>query len=572
MTLRRFSAAALLAGLALAACQPIHREHTFDHQYPLPKRDFTLRWIGTSSGAAVWVSTANDGEVNGRYEGVQMVVDPGSPTDVESVVLPYLAENGVRDGGETLSYVVVTSADAQAIAGAERLAKEFPSAQVVAPGRPPFGGKGRGSGAPDLLRLGPEVSARLLKPAAAERASAQAIALRFIDLQFLLLPGHAEGLADAMAEELGERFEKEGFPTTLVYATKAATIDAHALEHLAPELLVGAATADGVFHYAEPKAGEALVITTNGSEMHGPGPRTRSRYGHWVDCSAAGERCGADLPVAAAGPVVIPVTLAGQDEGLFLVDTRAPFSYLARPRFQKIEGWEEAEGAGHSHGGGAIGLEVPAFSLGTGARKVTVHGWHVLPIDPFSIGGTPIAGVIGMDLLQSFRLELRPKERVLTWTPNFDTPRERLAKAESKIEGAHAEYDVPMDRSPNGPLILATMDGEPRSLIVDLAAERTRVYVRKDAWAAKVKESSKEALWLFDVPDEIDAASWKKYDLQAGTLTVKELNLFGAKFSDTPALAIDRPLDTDVLGLDFLQTFDRVSLDFRRRSILLEKG
>lgn len=565
------SALAVVLAASIGACKPIHRDHTYDFEYPRPKSDFTLRWIGLPSGSALWVSTANDGEANGRYEGVHFVVDPGTPGDVEATVLPELARNGVRGDGEALSYVVLTSGDAQAVAGAERLAKEFPEAQVVVPGLPIGGGKRRTSSlGAEFLSVGPEVSARLLR--APGGLPAQALALRFIDVQFLVIPGHDEGLADAMAEELGERFEREGISTTLVHATKGAAIDGHALEHLSPELIVGKSGAVGRFRFADPKPGEVLTLTTNGSEMQGPGPVTRSRYGHWVDCTTAGPSCGAELALATGGPVVVPVTLDGQEEGLFLVDTRAPFSYLARPRFQSIEGWQDAAGAGHSHGAGSIGLEVPAFSLGAPPRSVTVHGWHVLPIEPFSIDGKPIAGVIGLDLLQSFRLDLRPKQRLLALTPNFDTPRERLTKAESKVEGAHAAYDVPMDRSPSGPLILATMDGEPRSLIVDLAAERTRVYVRKDAWESKVKASTKEALWLFDVPDEIDAASWKKYDLQAGPLIVKELNLFGATFADAPALAIDRPLDADVLGLDFLRTFDRVSLDFRRRSILLEKG
>lgn len=77
---------------------------------------------------------------------------------------------------------------------------------------------------------------------------------------------------------------------------------------------------------------------------------------------------------------------------------------------------------------------------------------------------------------------------------------------------------------------------------------------------------------MFDVPDEVDEAAWKKWELTAGTVTVKELNLFGAKFADQPALAIDRPLDVDVIGLDFLRTFDKVSLDFRRRSMVLERS
>ena len=568
--MKAFRVALLLLSLAAAACEPIHTDHTFDYAYPRPKHDFTMRWVGTAGGSALWISTADDGEKNGRYEGVHLVVDPGGPTDVETSVLPLLAKNGVKAGADSLAYVVLTSADAQSMAGAQRLASEFKNAQIVAPGRPPTTAKGKAGPSINHLNIGPEISARLLRPAGAASATAQAIAFRFIDIQFLIVPGHADGLAGALAEEIGHRFEKEGVPTTGVFATRGSEIPAHALEHLSPELVVGKTRSASAFQYDEPAAGEVLEIFSNGSEMRGPGPRTRSRYGHWVDCTGT-KSCVAELILTGAG--LVPVKLAGQDEGLFLLDTRAPFSYLVRPRFQKIPGWESASGAGHSHGAESIGLAVPSFALGSGDKKVTIHSWHVLPIEPFQVGGKDVAGVIGMDLLQSFRLELQPKDSRILWTPNFDVPRDRLGPAESKTDGGRSQWDVPMDRSPLGPLILATMDGEPKSLIVDLAAERTRIYVRPDAWPAKVLASEEQTIWAFDVPDEIDEAAWKKYDLRTGSLTIKELNLFGAKFSDAPpALAVDRPLDADVLGFDFLKTFDRVSLDFRRRSILLERG
>lgn len=565
---RRIALVASATLLAFSACKPIERPHTYDHQYPQQRMDFTMRWIGTASGVAVWGTTANDLEQNGRYEGVQFLIDPGTPTDVETTVLPYLAQNGVP-AKSPVAYVVLTSVDAQTLAGAERVAKEFPGAEIVAAGalaKRPDAPKTKLSGVRTKLDLGPEVSARMLPGP----GGTQAALLRFIDVAFLILPSTTDELLDEMAHEIGEQLEKEGLKVTAVAAANAKAIDPAKLEHLAPELVVGGTNPRvATIHLATPKAGDAVVVGTNGSEMR-TGKRTRSRYAHWLDCEAA-TNCGVDLPLTGTGPIVVPVKLEGQDEGQFLVDTRAPFSYLTRKRYEKIPGWENAEGAGHSHAGGQIGLEVPAFTLGSGARSVRVHRWHVLPIDPFQIGGKDIAGVIGMDLLQSFKVDLLPKEKRLSWTPNFEAPRENLGKAESKLDGARETYDVPMDRSPGGPLILATMDGEVKSLVVDLAAERTRVYVRAEAWN-KVASPAKQELWMFDVPDEIDDAKWKKWELTAGVLTVKELNLFGAKFSDQPALAVDRPLDVDVIGLDFLRTFDRVSLDFRRRSIVLERG
>lgn len=561
--------AAVLAIVAFGACKPIQRPHTYDHDYPKPAQEFLLRWIGTPSGVALWVSTADDGEDNGRYQGIQFLVDPGSPTDVEAIVLPMLASNGLKKGSP-LAYVVLTSGTAQAIAGAERVAKEFSGVEIVMPSRSAAASKGRPVALASKLDVGPEISARVIRPPAG--LDALAVLIRFIDVQILLLPGHGEGLADAMAESIGETMEKEGLHTTLVYAANGTRLSEHSLEHLDPEVVAGEGGTPSMVRLALPTSGDLLQVGTIGSEMSSPGPQTRSRYAHWIDCGGIAS-CGADLALQANGPVVVPVTLAGQEEGLFLIDTKAPFSYLVRSRFEKIPGWEKAQHAGHSHGQSSIGLEVPGFLLSGGGRSVFVKRWHVLPIAPFQIGGKDIAGVIGLDLLQSFKLDLRPKERRILFTPNFETPRERLGPAESKTDGARATWDVPMDRSPSGPLILATMDGQPKSLVVDLAAEQTRVYVspKTEGWS-KVTTPSDKVLWAFDVPDEIDEATWKKFEFTGGVLPVKELNLFGAKFPDAPALAIDLPLETDVIGMDFLQGFDRVSLDFRRRSMVLERG
>lgn len=563
---RRIALLACAAVLALSACKPIERPHTYDYAFPQQRLDFSMRWLGTPSGVALWVTTAEDGEPNGRYEGVSVLVDPGSPGDVEKVVLPYLEAHPSPAGPHKIAYVVLTSSDAQSVAGAERVRAAFPQAQIVTAGR-----AARGKLPVNTLSLGPEVSARVLRPEGVSGTDAQALLIRFIDVAILLLPSHADGLASEMAEHFGERLEKEGLHVTVAYAANGKPIEHEKLEHLSPEVVVGGdADTHAAVYLAAPRPGEAVELGTNGSEMR-VGEKTRSRYGHWIDCEGTAKSCGADLALQANGPLVVPVTLDGQDEGLFLVDTRAPFSYLVRKRFEKIPGWENAQHAGHSHAASSLGLEVPPFTISGGGRSVRVHRWHVLPIEPFRIDGKEIAGVIGMDLLQSFRLDLLPKDKRLSWTPNFEQPRENLGKAETKTESSRATWDVPMDRSPGGPLILATMDGEVKSLVVDLAAERTRVYVRGDAWN-KVAAPARQELWMFDVPDEVDEAAWKKWELTAGTVTVKELNLFGAKFADQPALAIDRPLDVDVIGLDFLRTFDKVSLDFRRRSMVLERS
>ena len=579
----RFLSVLFATALAAASCKPIHRDHTFDYAYPQTRRDLLVRWIGTPSGAALWISTADDGEDNGRYQGIHLLVDPGGPTDVETVVLPALQRGGLQPG-MPVAYVVLTRGDAAARAGAARIAKEFRGTRIVAPGRVgPARSRGAGDAAvPSSLEVGPEVSLRLFEPKGAGGVDALAMVLRFIDVQMLLLPGHADGLADAMAETIGERLEKEGLSTTLVYAAGGEAVSPEAQEHLHPEVVVAHEGAAALVRFAPPEPGSVLEIGTDGSEIRAPGPRTRSRYGHWIDCSAGKDRCGADFALQVGEPVLVPIRIQDR-EGLFLLDTRAPFSYLSRPLYETIPGWRDASGAGHTHGGGQIGLEVPPFTLGAAApersadadatppRSVRVHRWHVLPIEPFRIGEKEIAGVIGMDLLQSFRVELRPKENLLALTPNFEMPRERLPKAEKTTEGAVSTWDVPMDRSPGGPLILARADGEPRSLVVDLAAEHTRIYVRKEAWEERVAGSKEQVLSVFDVPDEIGDAAWRDYPLTTGALTLRELNLSGVVFQDTPALAVDRPLDTDVLGLDFLESFDRVSIDFRRRSIVLER-
>src|SRR5947207_102480 len=100
----------VLAVLALLAssCKPIETAHSDPHKYPAKRSDLTVRWIGTSSPRpAIWISTADDGESNGRYEGLHALIDPGSPADVESIVLPFLAAHGLAKGA-SVAYVLST--------------------------------------------------------------------------------------------------------------------------------------------------------------------------------------------------------------------------------------------------------------------------------------------------------------------------------------------------------------------------------------------------------------------------------------------------------------------------------
>ena len=203
-----------------------------------------------------------------------------------------------------------------------------------------------------------------------------------------------------------------------------------------------------------------------------------------------------------------------------------------------------------------------------GVDGPTIRRWHVLSCEPFSIGGREIAGVIGMDLLQSFRMTLSHSAgaRRLTLLPNFEEPRERIGKAVA-IEGAG--WDVPLDYSPAGPLVLSTLDGEARSLILDLGSARSAIFVRPSEFDAKVKAPSVRQWQSFEVEGDLSRAEWKKTEVRAGDVVIADLNLMGAHLPHRTLLALDHPLSTDLLGMDFLDGFGKAEFDFRRRSLRL---
>lgn len=538
------------------------------------RHDLRVRWIGLPSGTnAAWITTADDGVPNGRSDGVDFIVDPGTPAEVESTLIPALVAGGLKPGAR-IAQIVLTSGEADRAAGARRLARHLTPRSIVAPEALP-GRAGARDPALSYLPLGTEVTAIVVRPGGAFGIPAQALLLRFIEMQVLFLPPLPAAAAEPFARAVGATLESRGLHPTIVSsgtALSAETIAALEAEAVVAGPLSGFADAGTVVRLLSPASGATLTLETNGSEARAPGPLLRSRYGHWLDCAPvapasapatarAAEACRADLPTSASGPTLVKMSVAGAPASWFLVDTRSPYSYLARPLFESIPGWEDASTHGHGHAGGAIGLAVPAFRIGGFA----VRRWHVLPIEAFKVGDETVAGVIGLDLLQSFRVELSPRADRLALSPNFDEP-VRMANAATTVSDG---WNVPMDRSPSGPLILATLDGMPKSLIVDLASAETAIYLNAEELGKRVSRRAPLTRWSFTVADDIADAAWKPVSLEAGAFRVKDLNLFGAHFADAPALGVDRPLKADVLGLDFLEQFDSVQLDFRRKSMAL---
>lgn len=556
--------------LCAAGCRPIHTAHGFDYAYPRKRSDFTVRFLGTASGhAAIWISTANDGEANGRYEGRDVVVDPGTPAEVEATVIPYLESHGLPKGAP-LAYILSTGAEPPMLAGVARLAREFNVGRVVSP--PPPGPRGPkapdlGGAMPGYLDLGPEITARALVPEGTAGLGAQSYGIRFIDTQLVLLPSVPAASAADYGRAIEGVLRKEGLHATIVAAEDAAL--APAVRALAPELVVGAAKGeDATLAIAAPAAGATVDVTTNGTEIHAPGPRTRTGTGWWIDCSSDAA-CAASLSATPSGALMVELPIGG-DDAWFLVDTRAPVSFLVRPRYEKLPGWRTANTTPEEHGSEPVGAEVPRFRAG--ATGLTVSRWHVLPCPPFTVGGHDAAGVLGLDFLKAFRMTVSRRAgqgREVRLEPNFDEERETLEPARTLDGGAR--YDLPMDNSPAGPLILSNLDGEPRSLVVDLAAAESTVFVRPEEIAMKAPGAAARRWGSFEAPGDYSGAKWSESEVIAGPLKVTDLNLFGAHFPNRTLLAVDRPLAADVLGMDFLDDFAKVELDFRRRSLRLER-
>lgn len=405
-----------------------------------PYGELRLRFLGRpSGGAAIWLTTGDDEEPdNHRYEGQHLLIDPGTVEDVEAL-LPLL-------GKAEPAFVLLTVADDASRAGAERLRRAFKRIKIVS-----------ATDTRAALTLGLELSMKLV-PAG---PSAVGIRIRYFDRVFAILPPSiALEAIDALRKEL----EELDLHVTLAHVTQGADFSAAALERLDPEAVVGVVGSSGAVGFPLPAPETILEIRTNGTELE-DGVRFRSGHHHWIERTPT----GVAMPLPASGPMVVTVQALGRD-ALFLVDSRSPFSYITRS-------WGDTLPPARAHG--KISLQstprIPRATLGspeTGA--IVIHRWNLHPIDDFALpDGRKIDGVLGFDILESIRIEMRPRDATMTW---FWSGLSKTGSVEPAISepGAKRTFAVmPLSLSARGATLPVELRRIPRLAEIGLSSEST---------------------------------------------------------------------------------------------------
>jgi predicted aspartyl protease len=252
--------------------------------------------------------------------------------------------------------------------------------------------------------------------------------------------------------------------------------------------------------------------------------------------------------------VTVPVRVNGQGPFRFVVDSGADRSVIGLVLARRL-----------------------ALPPGDG---VTLHGMagaqrvETVLIDMLAVGGNAIAGVVapalaeeylgaqgllGIDALAGQKVVLDFERRLIT-----------VEKANVRVEAAAADEIVVTARRRFGQLILtqAAVDRARIFAVIDSGAEVT---VGNSALRRKVLTGRRPP-----VPQRIDLLSVTGQILTADLIVLPRLRIGGILLQDVPVAFVDAPpfalfgLKDDpalLLGTDLLQSFRKVSMDFRNRRV-----
>lgn len=539
---------------------------------PVPEtpvtRELTLRVLGNDGGATVWITTGNDGEADGRYDGEQLVIDPVDPDALLAAL--------EREGVTRIDVVVMGSPEEDAVAALQKLAasvdigliagipaRSLPedlrertgteNANGFQPHSMSYGGPSRG-----VLPLGREINVRMLRPTTVRPFRSRGVELRFIDwtMLFAFDPDVEETEATNLVVGLRE------LNTHIVRAHPEISFvrhggHVHENEHDHDNDPHAAGESHVHMDSIEldlPAAGETWIARTDGSETRFPGGLYRNRFGVYFRCAA---ECDTQLSAAHAEPLIVELEIPAGNPGWFLIESRASASYLETSRYLSLPGVDSTEVGSHSHGSGGPGIPVSHVKVG----ELQVDGLKMLPIDAMQLQGRDIAGVVGRNLLESFAVSIAPSSRQVTLSLELDREKTR-SLIDATTEGN--KTTLPMDWSPAGPLILSRVDGQARSLVVSTGTDTSLVSMS----GGDGKFETREGAWL-RIEDTTNP-QWVPYDAVEKRV-VSSLELAGVELADQMVWVPERSERVDILGTDFLSQFENVTLDFRGKQLILER-
>ena len=254
--------------------------------------------------------------------------------------------------------------------------------------------------------------------------------------------------------------------------------------------------------------------------------------------------------------MTVPVTIDGQGPYGFIVDTGAERTAISRELADRLALDPGREAVVHSMTEvSRIGtFVIPELEVG----RRTVNGIHAPALSRRHLGAE---GLLGIDSLQSQRVELDFANQVMTVTPS--RRRETRWPSDTIVISARNRY---------GHLLLvdAELDGQRIYVIVDTGSQVT---VANSALRRRL-----EARRRLGPLNPIRMMSVTGGILEAQYGTARQIRLGGATIRNLPVAFADvqpfRKLGLTehpaiLLGMDALQLFDRVSFDFANRRVRL---
>lgn len=546
------------------------------------RSEFTLLVLGQPQGQTTWITTGNDQNPNnGQFDGKNFLFHTGSAQALANLET-LLPKQGLLAGAE-VEALFLSHRGPETEKALARLQTLWPIHHVVGvpnPGDPTEFTPHKavyGKSLPGRLNLGSELTARVLPPLA-EGLGAAGLHLRFVDMRILLLGDVATTHPEKSWSTFLSSIPPEHLMANLVIAPLGAPV--HALVETAqPALWIGDTTDQALveikahahavpYWFPKPKEDEALSMVTDGVEARGPGTLYRARMGHYLLCPKEGA-CKTTFQKTDDGPLLLELEIPRGSPGWFLLDTRSMHSYLTEKRIHQLPGNQHAHHHGHSHGGQATGALIPTFHLGS----VGFHHWRVRGMPAAQFAGRPLAGVLGRDFLEPFRLEIKRQEGILSLENTLEEPAASRLPSGSMTKNKGGEtYEVPMDWSPAGPLVIAKVDERQVSLVFATASRWSLLSV---PWAAQQAAPGPVKINLAFEPylrlEEDASPIWDHLVEPLRPLAVKNLSLRGLSFGNRQLWVPARALRTDLLGMDFLQEFEEAAFDFRGRMLTLKR-
>jgi predicted aspartyl protease len=263
-----------------------------------------------------------------------------------------------------------------------------------------------------------------------------------------------------------------------------------------------------------------------------------------------------DLDYDRSARMTVPVSVEGRGPYQFIVDTGAERTVIARELATELELGKGAKARLHSMSEVSLIQTVLINALEVGGKSV--RDINAPALERRNIGAE---GILGVDSLQSKRVSFDFARQQMTVVPS--RKRERSWPGDTIVVTARNRFGYLV-------LVDASIDGQKVWVVLDTGAQTT---VANSALRRKLERRGRIGqTW------PIEMLSVTGGRIAADQTVVKQIKLGGVDIRNLPVAFADvhpfRKLDLMdrpalLLGMDALQLFERVSVDFANREVRL---